>query len=83
MTFGTVIEIIVGIFTVFGLYSVSKMLAFILAYDKKVRGSIYIAVEINKDDDEETRELKNLCARSFSLDTLGHSQYVIIKKDKD
>lgn len=83
MTFGTVIEIIVAILTVFGLYSISKMIAYILVYDKKIRDSVYIAVEIDTDDDEETRELKKLCARTLSLDTLGHARYVILNKDKD
>ena len=58
MTFGTVIEIIVAVFAVFGLYTVTKMLAYVLAYDKKVRRSVTIAVQISPDDDEELREIK-------------------------
>lgn len=83
MTFGTVIEIIVAVLSVFGLYCISKMLACILAYDKQIRSSVYIAVEMSENDSEETRELKKMCARQMSLDTLGHTRYVILKKDKD
>ena len=83
MTFGTVIEIIVAVLCVFGVYCISKMIAYILAYDKEIRSSVYIAVEISKNDSEEIRELKKLCARQMSLDALGHTRYVILKKDKD
>ncbi|MBQ7820905.1 MAG: hypothetical protein IJ391_01290 [Clostridia bacterium] len=83
MTFGTVIEIIVAIFTVFGLYHTSKMIAFLLAYDKNIRGAVSIAVELDENDDEETKELKYMCARQASFDLFGHGEYIIIENDKE
>ncbi len=83
MTFGTVIEIIVAVFAVFGLYTVTKMLAYVLAYDKKVRRSVTIAVQISPDDDEELREIKRMCAKQASYYIFGRASYIIIENDKE
>ena len=83
MTFSTVIEIIVAIFSVFGLYCASKMIVFVLAYDKKIRKSVKIAVVIEQDDDKETCELKERCARQVSYDCFGGGEYIVIENDKE
>lgn len=83
MTFGTVIEIILAIFTVFGFYYAFKMLIWVLVYSKNIRKSVVIAVEISDSDDKETKELKQMCAGQLSRDLFGRAEFIIIEKDKD
>ncbi|MBE6606359.1 MAG: hypothetical protein E7635_04920 [Ruminococcaceae bacterium] len=81
MLFSTVIEIIVAVFTVYGLYHLSKQIALYLAYDKKIRSSVKIAVEIEKSDDAETKELKKMYARELAKDVFSGNEYIIICND--
>lgn len=83
MIFSTVIEICVAIFTVYGLYHLSKQIALMLAFNKKIRTSVKIAVEILHDDDEETRELKEFYARELVKYIFTDCEYIIIDKKND
>ncbi len=81
MFFSTVIEILVAVFTVYGLYHLSKQIAMILVYDKKIRSCVKIAVEIDNTDDEETKELKKMYARELAKDSFTGNEYIIICND--
>ncbi len=83
MTFSTVIEVLVAVFTVYGLYHLSKQIAIMLAYNKKIRSSAKIAVEIEPEDDEETRELKQLYARQLAKDNFTGCDYIVILNEEE
>lgn len=83
MSFGTVLELLAAVFFVFGLYQAVRIVLFYLLYDKSVRRSIKIAVELERDDDEETRELKELCASRLARELLCDREYIVIENDEE
>lgn len=83
MTFVTVLEIFIAVFCVFGLYHAIRSLVFLLSYGKNIRSSIKIAVELERDDDEETRELKEMCASRLARDILCDFEYLVIENNEE
>lgn len=84
MFFSTVIEIIAAVFIVYGLYFAAKTVMFKLVYEKKIRDSIFVAVRITPDDDEEMQKVKMMCANQMSHEFMTSNQvYIIDDKEKE
>lgn len=83
MIISTVIEILLAILTVYGLYTLSKQLAFVIAFDKKIRKSVKIAVEIYDDDNADTIKLKRLLAKKLAIESFIINEYIVIDKKKE
>ncbi len=65
MIIQTILQIIFSLFAVFGFYFAIKLALFYISYDRNIRKSIKIISQINENDNEVTRELKEMCARSL------------------
>ena len=83
MIISTVIEILLAILTVYGLYTLSKQLAFIIAFDKKIRKSVKIAVEIYDDDNTDIIKLKRMLAKKLAVESFIINEYIVIDKKKE
>ena len=83
MIISTVIEILLAILAVYGLYTLSRQLAFFLFFDKNIRHSVKVAAEIFEDDSEDAVELKKLLAKKIALDSFVIREYTVIDKKKE
>lgn len=83
MIISTVIEILFAIFVVYGFFTLSKQLAFLIAFNKNIRKSVKLAVEIYDDDSDDTIKLKKFLAKKIALESFIIREYIVIEKKKE